>query len=198
MLRELKYAIGTLVGRPRREAFLKMLPRDSVGAEIGVFKGEYTRFILRIVRPRKLHLIDGWSKIFGTHYPENWGPHSNFGKLTTREVIESAEKVVQRYAPPGVVQFHEADDLECLPTFPDGYFDWVYLDTSHFYEHTLRELEILKDKVKPDGLITGDDWQEDASHVHNGVCRAVREFCAAHGWELVTLDRFGQWCLRRK
>ena len=43
---------------PPREFLLHSLPRNSVGAEIGVWRGEFSADIVRRVRPRRLHLID--------------------------------------------------------------------------------------------------------------------------------------------
>lgn len=45
-------------------------PTDSVGAEIGVFKGEFTAHILRRVQPKELHLIDAWWLLYGENYPD--------------------------------------------------------------------------------------------------------------------------------
>lgn len=36
------YRCGTLLGRPRRERFLRQMPKGAVCAEIGVFRGEYS------------------------------------------------------------------------------------------------------------------------------------------------------------
>ena len=44
------------------------------------------------------------------------------------------------------------------------------------YDHTMKELQLLIRKVKPGGVIAGDDWQPEPDHPHHGVCRAVREF----------------------
>ena len=42
-----------------RQDFLQNLPKHSIGAEIGVFKGEFSRHILEIVQPLKLYLMVG-------------------------------------------------------------------------------------------------------------------------------------------
>jgi hypothetical protein len=60
------------------------------------------------------------------------------------------------------------DDLQALAKMPDGHLDRVYLDTTHQYEQTAKELQLLKVKVKPGGVIAGDDWQSDPSHRHHG------------------------------
>jgi len=176
---------------------LGMLPKHSVGAEIGVFQGQFTREILRVVRPRRLHLVDSWWLQLGEYYP-NWGAYTDFGRLRTREAYDRARQIAAAHAEPHVCQFHVADDVECLATFPDCYFDWVYLDTSHEYERTRRELSAIARVLKPAGLLMGDDWIEDPSNVHHGVCRAVTELCETEGWQLVARDIFSQWCIQRR
>jgi Methyltransferase domain len=194
---EAKRAIGTLLGRPRREHILRLLPRHAVGAEVGVFRGEYTRHILRIAQPRELHLIDGWWEIYGDRFPD-WGPYTDWGRLRTRDAYDEARAVVEAHGAEAICTVHVGDDVAVLDQFGDRYFDWVYLDTDHEFEHTLEELEALNAKVRPTGLIVGDDWHEDPSHIHHGVCRAVRDFASRRGWKVTRLDDFGQWCIQRQ
>ncbi len=48
---------------------------------------------------------------------------------------------------------------ETVPAdFEDDYFDWLYIDGNHSYQHVLNDLELSFRKVKPRGLITGDDY----------------------------------------
>jgi hypothetical protein len=96
------------------------------------------------------------------------------------------------------VLVHVADDRAALREFPDAYFDWVYVDTSHQYQHTRDELTLLDLKVKPDGVISGDDWQPDPGHRHHGVCKAVTELVSTGRYTLVAVDAAsGQWAIRR-
>jgi SAM-dependent methyltransferase len=179
-----------------RKQFLKNLPKDSVGAELGVFRGEFTKHILQIVQPRELHLVDVWWTRFGEFYPD-WGEYTNFGKLSTKRAFESAQKTVQLYGPQKNCVFFVGDDLEYLRGFADSYFDWIYLDTTHAYEHTKLELKLLARKIKPDGLIMGHDWYKNSKHPHHGVYKAVNEFCLENNWTLVALDQSTQWCIKR-
>jgi SAM-dependent methyltransferase len=93
---------------------------------------------------------------------------------------------------------HVGDDCEILETFPNGYFDWVYLDTSHRYEETVRELEVISRKVKPDGFIAGDDWMDDPKDVNGGAGVAIYEFCHANHWVVDRRDNFNQWRISRR
>lgn len=191
--------MGTLVGRPRRRHFLKRLQRGAVGAEIGVFRGEFTADILRVAQPAELHLIDGWWELYGETFPLDWGAYADWGRLSTREAYAEVERIVDRHASSATIcELHVGDDLEILRRFDDEHFDWVYLDSSHQYEHTLRELELLDSKVKADGVITGHDWIEEPTSVNHGAYHAIREFCSTCGWVVEHRDRFTQWEIRRQ
>lgn len=193
MTQGVKQAVGTALGRPRRWRYLEILPKGGIGAEIGVFRGEFTPFIVRVTRPKELHLIDGWWELYGERYPD-WGAYTDHGRLETRAAFAEA----RRRTAGKPVTFHVGDDLTILSTFEDRFFDWVYLDTSHQYEQTLRELEILDLKVKR--IIMGDDWREDpnASDENAGGARAVRVFCERRGWTLLDPDvPFSQWAMAR-
>ena len=167
-----------------------------MGAEIGVFRGEFTAHILSIVRPKRLHLVDGWWLLFGEHYPD-WGAYTDHGRLKTRAAHAEVERVVRRHGAEETCIVHVGDDVEYLESLAPGTLDWVYLDSSHQYDHTRRELTAILRATKPDGIIAGDDWHDDPAHEHHGVARAVREFCADHGFTLDPRDAFGQWSIRR-
>ena len=44
-----------------RDSFLKILPKQSICAEIGVNEGNFSKRILHHTKPNKLYLIDSWS-----------------------------------------------------------------------------------------------------------------------------------------
>ncbi len=181
----------------RRARFLRRLPRGAVCAEIGVFRGEFSDRILRETRPREFHLIDGWWLIYGERFPHWWAPQTADGALRTRQAHAETLAVIDRHDARDRCQVHVGEDLEILESFPNGFFDWVYLDTSHEPDHTLRELAILDRKVSADGLIAGDDWYPTPGGSHPGVEGAVGEFLATGTWKLETVDARGQWLLRR-
>lgn len=186
---------GALGIRLDREDFLQKIPPGGVGAEIGVFRGEFTAKLLDICRPGELHLFDGWWHLYGETYPD-WGAYTDFGRLPTRTAYQDTLESVERHRGKAKVEIHVGDDCELLEKIPDSYFDWVYLDSSHQYEHTARELEILNRKVKPTGLITGDDWKDDPGDPNHGASIAIQEFCERSAWKVASRDtRFNQWLL---
>jgi hypothetical protein len=185
-----------LARREERGDFLRALPRGSVGAELGVFRGAFTRAILDVVQPRELHLVDVWHAAFGARYP-NWGWYTRYGRLTTARALADVRRVVARHDRRAAAEIHVDDDIAALAAFPDGHFDWIYLDSAHDYEHTRALLAAAAPKVRADGRLLGHDWRPDPAYLHHGVYRAVREFLDAGGWRLEALDDFTQWRLAR-
>lgn len=168
----------------------KYIPKNGVGAELGVLHGNFSGVLLEFANPTKLHLIDPWY-FLDSHWSWSGGNQSTIDaviKILTERKKEIEEKRVL---------LHIEDDLVVLKKFEDNYFDWVYIDSSHAYQHTVDELEVLKNKVKSSGIICGDDWRPDPNHRHHGVYKAVHEFIEKENYELLYADEQSlQWFIR--
>lgn len=181
---------GTEIGA-RAQLFQDVIPRNGVGAELGVYKGTLSRFILAANRPRRLHLVDPWWK-----YEAHW--HWAVGDTSSVRSLGALLIALEKDIAAGRVEVHIQDSVGALGSFEDAYLDWAYVDSTHAYETTKAEMAVLKRKVKPDGIIAGDDWREDPAHPHHGVCRAVREFLAEDPSYEMVFQRDAQWAVARK
>jgi len=77
--------------------------------------------------------------------------------------------------------FRVKDSVEAAEDWQDGCVSLLFLDTSHDYEHTKRELETWLPKIHPQGVIVGHDFFLDRmGPVVCGVARAVNEFARDH------------------
>jgi hypothetical protein len=167
------------------------LPKNGIGAELGVFKGHFSPILLEHTNATKLHLIDPWY-FFTAHW--RWAK----GKQSTVDALIKVLQTFKKELEDGRILVHVGDDLQVLTTFPDHYFDWVYIDTSHAYEHTKHELQILASKVKDSGVIAGDDWQPEPDHKHHGVYKAVNEFSASEKYKVIYSNRDNlQWAIKK-
>jgi hypothetical protein len=178
-----------------RQFLLNFLPAGSIGAELGVFTGLFSAVLARNRRISKVTFVDPWWEAFGSHYPD-WGAYTDYGRVSTQSAYEIAKiRIKQAGLPNRIIEIGYS--YNWLAAQPDESLDWVYLDSTHNYEGTKRELELLDYKVNDTGLILGDDWQTERNHIHHGVCLAVNEFVKASNFELIMAGDRNQWVLRR-
>jgi len=183
--------IQTRLKQRRIDFIVKILPKGGVGGELGVYKGHLSGMLFHYTNSRKLHLIDPWYMLQPNW---DWGA----GNQSTVDGLIGILKRYKHYIEQGRMVVHVGDDCEVLASFPDQYFDWVYIDSSHEYDHTKRELELLSRKVKHDGVIAGDDWQPEQHHRHHGVYKAVTEFMEGNSYELIYSNAENlQWAIKR-
>lgn len=159
---------------PDRKTLYTQFPKDAIGAELGVQRGENAFVLLEAAKPRRLHLIDKWES------RSKWrNTQQRFGHLP--EVI-----------------LHRGLTQQVVREFDDSYFDWIYIDADHAYRAVLQDLRLYHAKVKKDGLVFGHDFFNHGI-VKMDVIKAVLE-CVAKGlYEFLYLskDRWPSYGLRR-
>jgi hypothetical protein len=181
----------------RRRFLLELLPHASVGIEIGVHLGDFAEAILIVVEPTELHLVDPWYYESSPRYDKAW--YGGKGADGQRELDARHAAVCERFAVQiraGQVAVHRGQSETILPQFPDGYFDWVYIDGNHLYEYVARDLALALEKTRPAGLITGDDYT-DSGWWGGGVKRAVDQFVANPAVDFIEV-RNGQYVFAKR
>ncbi|HXB65450.1 MAG TPA: class I SAM-dependent methyltransferase [Solirubrobacteraceae bacterium] len=161
-----------------RDALLARLPKGGVGLEIGTWKGDFSARILADARPRRLYLVDPWEhrgerEYSGALYGGNVGEQERMDAIH-EGVCGRFEAEIER----GQVVVLRASSLDAAAELRDGALDWVYIDGDHTHAAVRRDLDAYYDKLKPDGMLAGDDygvveWWDD------GVTRAVEELAAS-------------------
>lgn len=170
---------------PHRLALLSVLPSDAVVAEIGVAEGNFSEEILRRANPRKLFLIDAWQG-------DRYGPRMK--QVTDRFSTEIKNQVVQ---------LRQGLSFDEIPKLDDNSLDWVYIDTDHSYNTTLKELRLVTSKLRSGGFIAGHDFSMASGNTGRmyGVIFACHQFCVEENWKYayITLDEGGMFsfCLKR-
>jgi hypothetical protein len=152
----------------RRRTLLSRLPINSIGCEIGVWKGEFARHLYNILSPKKMYLIDPWK--FEVQYPDRWYGGS---AAENQDDMSSLYNMVNSiFRKKSNIEIHRGT----IETFLDDYkknkemLDWAYIDGNHSYEFVLNDLKYVKKCMTPEGIISGDDLQSQ------DVQRAVEDF----------------------
>ena len=169
-----KKNISNLRTKLNRIEILKDLNKNCVCAELGVAYGEFSDQILKILEPKLLVLIDS--------YP-------NDGNFVDEGSLDHLQKKFSNHVNNKQVKIINRDSISSVSIFEKNYFDWIYIDTTHEYNQTLKELRAWKDRIKKDGFIFGHDyvmgnWEDGIKY---GVKEAVHQFCVEENRELVYL-----------
>jgi len=148
-----------------------MMPTDAVCAEIGVFNGDFSQKIIDVTKPKMLYLIDSWNLDLSSD-PSVVKRNQQF----YNEKYEKVQKRFQNEIKAGQVFIKRDLSEKVLVGFKNDYFDWVYVDGNHQYDFVKKDLELVFQKVKSGGFITGDDYGREESWHEENVTKAVDDF----------------------
>lgn len=179
----------------RRHAVLALFPENAVGAEVGVFRGDFSRRIVDVCKPKKLFLVDPWQNFDEPSLSKAWYAKGSPNDMDAiRAGVESgfAEEIAR-----GQVQICHGMSGDILGGFADHSLDYIYIDGDHRYEGVASDLAHAMRVVKPGGVIAADDytlggWWKD------GVVRAVNEFLGANAAKLRAVHVLGGQFVMRK
>jgi hypothetical protein len=168
-----------------RDEMLTAVPKHAVIAELGVFTGAFSTVILKICQPAELHLIDMWEGRVecGDRDGENI------------QVVDDLALVYLALALRGDSRYtlHRGTTVDVLKTFPDHYFDFIYVDADHSEEAVYNDLVLASQKAL---------WGiggHDLCQRFPGVERAVNRFLNESGWRMTcrtTVDKCPSYILQ--
>lgn len=144
-----------------------------VGAEIGVWKGETSRFLLATFPRMFLHMVDPW-KVWKKD--ERYFHDGEMGQLSQEAWDEIKRQALENVSPFNLrCSIHEGLSEVAAQGFRDSYLDFVFLDASHFYEDVIKDIQIWLPKIKTGGLMLGHDYRTTGDRWGFGVKKAVDE-----------------------
>lgn len=163
-----------------RNDILNLLPKQIVFAEIGVFKGNFSKDIFSIVNPSHLYLVDIFEGVVGSGDKDG----NNF---ECADLSHEYQNIKNYFADNKNVEVIKSDSESFLLSLPDDHLDAVYIDAEHTYDFVIKELELSFQKVKNGGYIMGHDYCER----FHGVIQAVTEFCNKYNQQISMLTQDG-------
>lgn len=113
MVDKILHNIKQLLRLSSRKDIFKILPKNSICAELGVFRGDFSKQILNYSSPKEVHFVDVWWTEFGEYYPD-WGAYTNYGKLKTQDAYNDTLKKINNYANSFI---YVGNDIEYLKNF---------------------------------------------------------------------------------
>ncbi len=156
----------------RVDMITNLVEPNGVIGEIGVFKCDFSRQLVNILKPSRLVLFD----LFEGPMCSGDVDGNNVQWCNMGEMYFEAKKIGEAI---------KGDSSECLSKFEDQTFDMLYIDGDHSYQGVKKDLEQAFKKVKIGGWIMGHDYEMNMNKARTsydfGVKRAVDEFCKEKG-----------------
>jgi len=140
-----------------------------VMAELGSFAGESASVFLRSGKIQKFYAIDIWAPMtYKTPLPG----------VRPDDAEPVFDECLSRWCADGhdVVKM-KMDTVEATSRIEDGSIDIVYIDAEHTYEGVIRDSNAWISKIRPDGYLSGHDYNNG----HPGVTQAVDELSQKFG-----------------
>lgn len=161
------------LGMDPRNLLIKVLPKGSRGAEIGVWKGDFSRRLVDNVAPSALYLVDPW--IFCGEFSNRW-----YGGAVAKNQgdMDDIHRAVQhRFDDNDIVFVVRKTSIDFFEQFEDGPLDWVYVDGDHGETAVYKDIVGAWNVIRDGGIVAGDDffWKDEAGT--EAVKSAVTKFC---------------------
>lgn len=138
-----------------------------VGAEIGVYRGKYSWYLMNYCPGLKLYGIDAW-KIYG-----------DYTDYTPEDIVD-AKNEAYRLTKTHDYHLIEGWSHEVADQIPDESLDFVYLDGNHAYEFAVRDIAVWSKKVRKGGIVAGHDFDDYSNHPTRA--KEMNVINAVEGW----------------
>lgn len=180
-----------------RDFIFNIIPKHGIGAEIGVWRGEFAQRLLNDLEPIRLILVDPWIWDQGDIPRDCYIATTRFAKNQhDMDVLHNG--VRERFQDYSEVRIYRKKSVDAAPLFSDQFFDWVYIDGSHDYESVKADLAAWAPKIKVGGFLMGDDYDWGAKKYQKPVERAVKEMLKNNTTFVAHKIKNGQFVLRRE
>jgi len=158
-----------------RYHILQFLPKNGIGAEVGVLGGDWSQHLIEVTQPTELVLAD-------TFNSNDYAHKNRFTKSNHEFYIKSKFELFG-----DKVKIMKGLSWDILSAFPDDYFDWIYLDAAHDYESVKKDLAQCVRVLKKNGSLIMNDYimYDHFTKEEYGVVQATNEFMHEHHFEML-------------
>jgi len=169
----------------KRNHLISQLKKNSIIAEIGVWKGDFSQKIVENCKPNKFILVDSW--IFDKTI-RGCAPQVEDKEPLNQIYFDQAYNETKlKFKYHSNVSIYKSNSKEASKKFEDNFFDYIYIDAEHSYSAVRQDLEYWFPKLKKNGYIFGDDYHWREEDYSLSVERAYQEF--------FKINKIKFWCV---
>lgn len=141
-------------------------------AEVGVWQGVLSRWLLVCLPFATVHLIDPWKQAPDGSKWRELGDHFSKAPQEQHDAHHAlAHRLREQFSPRAVI--HRDYSLSVVKAFDDEYFDLVFVDGAHDYQSVKDDLLAWYPKVRIGGYLAFHDYRPDG--IYFGLVEAVHE-----------------------
>lgn len=120
-----------------------------VGAEVGVNRGKYSKWICIKNKGVKLYCIDPYLA-----YGDYVECHDKDGQKVMDDCFEQAKTRLKGFN----CEFVRKTSMDAVKDFKDESLDFVFIDGNHTFEYAVNDIAEWSKKVRKGGIISGHDY----------------------------------------
>ena len=156
-----------------RWELVEILIRDrlkkEVGAEIGIWKGKTTHYLLKKLPQLHLICVDPY-KVY-----DHFKKHHQMGKYESQKEFSALAEslkydLIKKYGKR--IRWYQKESLEVAPLIPDGSLDFVFVDANYGYKYVKEDVAAWLPKIRKGGIMIGhiiDSSKDSPNSVKRGV-----------------------------
>jgi len=180
----------------REDMIAELIPGGSVGAEIGVYRGDFSLELIK-TGLSKLFLVDAW-KAYDAYALDSLNATNQDANYT--DTLSRLRAQIDA----GRVEVIRGFSADVARKWKGPKLSWIFLDSNHAYEFVKEDLIEWSKHIAPDGFIMMHDHTDSSAGaiaMRFGVVKACRGFCEEFGWEITHHTQEADWpscAIRRK
>jgi predicted O-methyltransferase YrrM len=150
---------------------------EGIFVEVGAWVGRSTAYLASVISPAiKLYVVDTWQGSFGQD-PQSEKAYRSLLQKNEGDVFRVFLENMTRWGYIHAMTPLRMRSLQAARLFRDDSLTFCFVDAGHDYASVKQDLTAWFPKLRPGGVIGGDDYGVDWP----GVDRAVNEFFAPLG-----------------
>lgn len=139
------------------------------GAEVGVWRGAYSKELCEHNPSVHLYCVDAWRV------------HDAYRDVRRQDRLDESYLFAQNVVAPYHTTFIRDFSVEAAKRFAPESLDFVYIDANHRYEAVVEDLAAWIPKVRSGGVVCGHDYALLAPKLMCHVVYAVNGYMTAYG-----------------
>lgn len=161
-----------------RNELLTIIPKQGKFLELGVFRGEFAKTILKIAEPSELYLVDIWTGKAGS------GDKDGNDYIEVPDMKKVYLSLVHQTKAKPHIHVVRCDSISFLQSCEENYFDTIYVDADHSEQAVYNDMVNSYRAIKNEGYLLGHDY-------HHQIKIAVDNFCTEYKQQISYITEDG-------